>query len=195
MSVKWNDYYQKVAKQPHRPNVERAENLVKLNNKVAIDAGCGTGRDTSFLLNRGYQVHAFDAHENAVETCLARFEGNSNVTLSQCCFSDFHYPQCSLFIASASLFFCPEQHFQKVWQQIDNALPSGGVFCGDLLGVKDSWVGAKTHPNISAFTKSQVEALFENYDIIHFHERDEDGTTAVGNTKHWHMFSITAIKR
>lgn len=26
MSVKWNEYYQKVAQQPHRPNVERAAN-------------------------------------------------------------------------------------------------------------------------------------------------------------------------
>ncbi|WP_104024136.1 class I SAM-dependent methyltransferase [Vibrio hyugaensis] len=195
MSVKWNEYYQKVAKQPHRPNVERAANLLALNNKTAIDAGCGTGRDSNYLLNQGFTVHAFDAHEDAVETCLTRFEGNPCFYISQSCFSDFHYPQCSLFIASASLFFCPSEEFDNVWQKIDAALMSGGVFCGDLLGVKDSWVEAESHPNISAFTKSQVDALFEGYDIIHFHERDEDGTTAVGNTKHWHMFSITAVKR
>ncbi|CAH1576823.1 hypothetical protein THOE12_50204 [Vibrio rotiferianus] len=40
-----------------------------------------------------------------------------------------------------------------------------------------------------------MEALFEDYEIVHFYERDEDGSTAVGSTKHWHMFSITAIKR
>jgi hypothetical protein len=82
-----------------------------------------------------------------------------------------------------------------VWQRINEALQPGGVFCGDLLGIHDSWVDANTHPNISAFTKEEVEALFEDYEIVHFYERDEDGRTAVGSTKHWHMFSITAIKR
>ena len=195
MSVTWNDYYQKVASQPHRPNVERAANLLKLDNKIAIDAGCGTGRDSNYLLNQGFTVCAFDTHQDAVETCLTRFEGNPNFSISQSCFSDFDYPQCSLFIASASLFFCPREHFESVWQRIDSALVSGGVFCGDLLGMKDSWVKAKTHPDISAFTKEQVEALFEGYDILHFHERDEDGSTALGNAKHWHMFSVTALKR
>lgn len=195
MSVKWNEYYQKVAQQPHRPNVERAANLLTLDNKTAIDAGCGTGRDSQYLLSRGYTVHAFDAHQDAVETCLTRFEGNPHYSISHSCFSDLTYPACSLFIASASLFFCPSEHFAKVWQKINKALVPNGVFCGDLLGINDSWVEADTHPNICAFTKEQVEALFEGYEILYFHERDEDGTTAVGHTKHWHTFSVTAIKR
>ncbi|MDF4796723.1 SAM-dependent methyltransferase, partial [Vibrio parahaemolyticus] len=33
------------------------------------------------------------------------------------------------------------------------------------------------------------------YDIVSMHERDEDGTTIVGTPKHWHVFSVTAVKR
>ena len=126
---------------------------------------------------------------------MTRFEGNPNFSISQSCFSDFDYPPCSLFIASASLFFCPSERFESVWQRINETLQPGGIFCGDLLGIRDSWVGTDIHSNISAFTKEEVEALFDDYEIIHFCERDEDGTTAVGNAKHWHTFSITAIKR
>ncbi|MCC8251762.1 class I SAM-dependent methyltransferase [Vibrio campbellii] len=195
MSVTWNEYYQKVASQPHRPNVEHAANLLMLDSKIAIDAGCGTGRDSNYLLNQGFTVYAFDTHQDAVETCLTRFEGNPNFSISQSCFSDFDYPPCSLFIASASLFFCPSERFESVWQRINETLQPGGIFCGDLLGIRDSWVGTDIHSNISAFTREEVEALFDDYEIIHFYERDEDGTTAVGNAKHWHTFSITAIKR
>ncbi|EOX4455180.1 class I SAM-dependent methyltransferase [Vibrio antiquarius] len=195
MSAQWNEYYQKILNQPHRPNVENAVNLLKLESKVALDIGCGIGRDSHFLLEQGFNVHAFDSHEDAVKTCLTRFEGHKRFSISQCCFTEFDYPQCSLVIANASLLFCPEESFEQVWTKIDNALQPGGIFCGDFLGVKDSWVASEMHPNITALTKKEVESLFEDYELISLNERDEDGTTVVGSPKHWHMFSVTARKR
>ncbi|HHF3197605.1 TPA: class I SAM-dependent methyltransferase [Vibrio diabolicus] len=195
MSAQWNEYYQKILNQPHRPNVENAVNLLKLENKVALDIRCGIGRDSHFLLEHGFNVHAFDSHEDAVKTCLTRFEGHKRFSISQCCFTEFDYPQCRLVIANASLFFCPEESFEQVWTKIDSALQPGGIFCGDFLGVKDSWVASEMHPNITALTKKEVESLFEDYELISLNERDEDGTTVVGSPKHWHMFSVTARKR
>ncbi|RCW22936.1 methyltransferase family protein [Vibrio parahaemolyticus] len=195
MSAQWNEYYQKILNQPHRPNVENAVNLLKLESKVALDIGCGIGRDSHFLLEQGFNVHAFDSHEDAVKTCLTRFEGHKRFSISQCCFTEFDYPQCSLVIANASLFFCPDEGFEQVWTKIDSALQPGGIFCGDFLGVKDSWVASEMHPNITALTKKEVESLFEDYELISLNERDEDGATVVGSPKHWHMFSVTARKR
>ncbi|MCF7453296.1 class I SAM-dependent methyltransferase [Vibrio sp. A1-1] len=195
MSAQWNEYYQKILNQPHRPNVENAVNLLKLESKVALDIGCGIGRDSHFLLEQGFNVHAFDSHEDAVKTCLTRFEGHKRFSISQCCFTEFDYPQCSLVIANASLFFCPDEGFEQVWTKIDSALQPGGIFCGDFLGVKDSWVASEMHPNITALTKKEVESLFVDYELISLNERDEDGTTVVGSLKHWHMFSVTARKR
>ena len=195
MSAQWNEYYQKILNQPHRPNVENAVNLLKLESKVALDIGCGIGRDSHFLLEQGFNVHAFDSHEDAVKTCLTRFEGHKRFSISQCCFTEFDYPQCSLVIANASLFFCPDESFEQVWTKISSALQPGGIFCGDFLGVKDSWVASEMHPNITALTKKEVESLFADYELISLNERDEDGTTVVGSPKHWHMFSVTARKR
>ncbi|HHF2969620.1 TPA: class I SAM-dependent methyltransferase [Vibrio diabolicus] len=195
MSAQWNEYYQKILNQPHRPNVENAVNLLKLESKVALDIGCGIGRDSHFLLEQGFNVHAFDSHEDAVKTCLTRFDGHKRFSISQCCFTEFDYPQCSLVIANASLFFCPDESFEQVWTKIDSALQPGGIFCGDFLGVKDSWVASEMHPNITALTQKEVESLFADYELISLNERDEDGTTVVGSPKHWHMFSVTARKR
>ncbi|WP_157735980.1 class I SAM-dependent methyltransferase [Granulosicoccus antarcticus] len=75
---------------------------------MAIDCGCGAGRDTAFLLGKGFTVHAFDKELEAVEFCQKRFESNGNFHATQACFSDFHYPPASLVMAHASLFFCPD---------------------------------------------------------------------------------------
>ncbi|HCH0397717.1 TPA: class I SAM-dependent methyltransferase [Vibrio parahaemolyticus] len=194
MSVSWDPYYQKVAQQPHRVNVEKALQFHTLAKKIAVDAGCGTGRDSSFLLAQGFRVHAFENNSDAIKTCETRFSEQPNFSISQACFSDFDYPKCTLFIASASLFFCPKAHFENVWNQIDSSLPSGGVFCGDFLGVNDSWVDSNSHAHLTSLTRQQVEQCFEGYDIVSMHERDEDGTTIVGTPKHWHVFSVTAVK-
>ncbi|MDF5484461.1 SAM-dependent methyltransferase, partial [Vibrio parahaemolyticus] len=45
MPAQWNEYYQKILSQPHRPNVENAVNQLKIEGKVALDIGCGIGRD------------------------------------------------------------------------------------------------------------------------------------------------------
>ncbi len=195
MSAQWNSYYQKIAQQPHRVNVENALNFHTSQDKIAIDAGCGIGRDSNFLLSQGFKVYAFDNNNEAIETCATRFAEHPHFSLSQACFADFDYPDCTLFIASASLFFCPRQHFQQVWNNINSTLSSGGVFCGDFLGVNDTWVTSNTHEHLTALTKEQVEQCFEGYEIVSFNERDEDGTTAVGSEKHWHVFSVTAIKK
>ncbi|MGR5133396.1 class I SAM-dependent methyltransferase [Vibrio alfacsensis] len=195
MSASWNEYYKKIAAQPHRPQVEQALKHHSLSDKIAIDAGCGIGRDSHFLLSQGFDVLAFDPDQNAIEACLKRFESIKKYTFKQVSFAEFDYPSCTLFIASASLFFCPQEHFTQVWKKIDASLQPGSVFCGDFLGIKDSWVDSEQHPNLTALSRQQVETLFENYDVATFHERDEDGTTAVGSSKHWHVFSVTAIKR
>ncbi len=195
MSTQWNSYYQKTSQQPHRINVENALHFHTLAEKIAVDAGCGIGRDSNFLLAQGFKVYAFDNNAEAIDTCATRFAEHPHFSLSQACFADFDYPECTLFIASASLFFCPSEHFQAVWGNINSALSAGGVFCGDFLGVNDSWVNSGSHPNLTTLTREQVEQCFENYDIVSFNERDEDGTTAVGSQKHWHVFSVTAVKR
>lgn len=52
MPAQWNEYYQKILSQPHRPSVENAVNRLKIEGKVALDIGCGIGRTATFSSKR-----------------------------------------------------------------------------------------------------------------------------------------------
>jgi SAM-dependent methyltransferase len=194
MKPSWNEYYKKVITLPHRPMTVEAVNLiVDKDSLVAIDCGCGTGRDIAYLENIGFSVHAFDIEERALEVCNARFCNNPLVIITKSSFADFDYPDANLVIANSSLFFCPETEFKVSWSKITDSLSAGGVFCSDFLGSTDSWVKSPAH-EVTAFTRDEVMGLLTEFDIISFFERDEDGKTALGREKHWHTYSVIAVK-
>ncbi len=70
----------------------------------------------------------------------------------------------------------------------------GGVFAGDFMGYEDSWANQYRSPT-TPLSSAEVNDLFEGFEIIRFHERDEKAKTALGKMKHWHTYSIVAIKR
>ena len=53
----WQKYYQKVLSKAHAPRTEFAIKLNKSKLKIAIDMGCGTGSDSAYMAQLGYQVH------------------------------------------------------------------------------------------------------------------------------------------
>ena len=60
--IDWLNYLSTINLLPPRPHVIEAHQYLGENshNKIAVDCGCGTGRDTLYLLEKGYQVYAFD---------------------------------------------------------------------------------------------------------------------------------------
>ena len=191
----WEEYYAKVIRQPHHSIVEQAvEHVANKPQRVAIDCGCGTGRDTAYLLAQGFEVHAFDSELSALEICEKRFAGNRLLHLTHSSFEAFAYPTADLIVANLALFFCNPEGFQGVWRKISDALPVNGVFCGDILGLKDSWAQAEGR-TVTALAEVEVRALFEQFEIIGWHEQDEFGRTALGREKHWHFYSILAKKQ
>lgn len=190
----WETYYQSVADFPPRPlTVKLAGRLSSRPEKTAIDMGCGSGRDLLHLLENGFDVHAFDAVEAAVAACRDRFGDHPGLTLCQCGFGEFDYPPADLILAWASLYFCPEKEFDDVWGKVRAALKPGGWFCGDFLGIRDSWVEEECRGR-AAFTEEGARALFDGLEVELFHIRDEAGRTVAGREKHWHTFTILARK-
>lgn len=190
----WQQYYQKALSRAHSPRTERAVSLNTSGLNVAVDGGCGTGSDMAFLSARGYQVYGFDVHPDSVSLCRERFAGDGQVTVSQAAFEDYDYPACGLMIAHSSLFFADPTRFAATWQAMASSLAVGGVFSGDFMGTDDSWASGYRSPT-APLTREQVTDLFTGFDIIELHERNEQGITALGRTKHWHIFSVVAIKR
>ena len=43
-------------------------------------------------------------------------------------------------------------------------------------------------------SNEQVVDLFKKFEIIEFHENEDDEKTGLGKIKHWHIFDIIAKK-
>lgn len=190
----WREYYQQAISRSHSKRTEFVHQLSKSNEGVAIDCGCGTGSDIDYLSAVGYKVYGFDPNPDAIEICVQRFAERPQVSIQQARFENFQYPQANIVLANSSLFFADSEQFNITWLRLTESILPGGVFAGDFLGSRDTWATNYRSPTTS-FERASVEQLFEGFDIIRFNERDEQAPTARGFLKHWHVFSVVAIKR
>jgi tellurite methyltransferase len=157
----------------------------------AVDLGCGAGRDTVELLRRGWRVLAIDAEPEAIEHLLARVD-DARLATQVSRFEDARWPAAELVNSSFALPFCPPAAFPDVWSRLVESVLPGGRFSGHLFGDRDEWSGES---DMTFHTRAEAEAILDAFELERFDEVDEDGTTAVGDAKHWHLFHVVARKR
>ena len=167
-----------------------------LEDKFAIDIGCGHGADTLELLKKGWKVLATDADENGLrllnESVNKSFK--KNLKTEKLSFEEFgnaKFKKCDLLNASYSIPFCKPEYFDILWNKISDTIKKGGMFSGQFFGEKDEWAGNK---NMTFLKIKKVNELFRDFEVLYFEEKDEDGYTASGDFKHWHVFSVIAEK-
>jgi SAM-dependent methyltransferase len=171
-----------------------------VNPRVVIDCGCGAGADINYLLSNEFQIYGFDSESLAIEVCKERFKGNTNVVLSKDTFSSFNYPQATLVLADASLFFCPKNDFGYVWEKMYECLYPKGIFCGSFLGPEDKMASTSYDKDaywadILVVNEVKVRELFEKgYEILRFKEHKSSGNDPDGAEHNWHIFSVVARK-
>ncbi len=195
----WTDYYQAVQGRPPRETLlfaldrfdgEPGDNA----SRFAIDLGCGDGRDTVEILNRGWQVLAIDGEAKALDRLIQRPDINrANLKTQVQKFEVLTLPtDVDLLNASFCLQFCPPEQFPQFWSKLVGCLRSGGRLSGQLFGVRDSWT---QYANLNFHTRGQVEARLANFDLEFFEEEEHPGKTALGEEKYWHIFQIVARKK
>ena len=199
--MSWKPYYEETEDRPPDPTLQFAQRRPdKALPRVAIDCGCGAGRNADYLRTLGFEVFGFDPDLDAIEICRSRFEDDDAAHFECDSFLSYEYPQASLTFAGLSLFFCPADEFRDSWQKMLGSVLPGGVFCGTFLGPNDTWAitgdvfGNGARPVIS-HSADEVRGFFEGFDIEGFDERNFDGATAIGAQKHWHYFNVTAKRR
>jgi tellurite methyltransferase len=173
----------------------------------AVDLGCGSGMDTLALLARGWRVLAIDADPEGIDrlsmSVAARGDVAHLLDTRVARFEDATWPRAQLVNASYALPFCQRESFEAVWERVVGSLDPGGRFCGQFFGDRDEWAsppeeppGRWGSPRAGSFhTRDEVLELLGELEIEHFDEVDEDGETAVGDPKHWHLFHVVARKR
>ena len=188
MSETWSRFYAAAGEQPRETLLEALARFETEGRepRTAVDLGAGTGRDTAELVRRGWRVVAVDADPEAATRLRGLGDG---VEVLETRFEDADWPECELVNASFSLPFCAPEAFERCWRRVRARLGPGGRFCGHLFGVNDDWAG---QADMNFHSRDEVERLLAGLEIESLDEIDEDGSTALGETKHWHRFHIVA---
>ena len=212
MSDRWTTYYDAAGGEPRETLLialdrhERDPGAPKAE-PFAVDLGCGTGRDTAELLRRGWRVLAIDSEPAGIDRLVRSVEESGEAAhrleTQVARFEDASWPAADLVNSSFALPFCPPDQFGEVWGRIVASLKPGGRFCGQLFGDRDVWASPSrtsardwgSPPGMSFHSREEVLSLLGDLDVEHLDEVDEDGTTAVGDPKHWHLFHIVARRR
>jgi len=194
----WSSYYKNKSNLVPRDTLLKAlEFFEKENNQdeqlFAIDLGCGHGADTLELLKRNWKVLAIDYSPEGLaileESVIPSRKRNfRKMNMS---FESLNLIKCNFLNASYSIPFCKPECFGNLWNEIDNSILKDGRFAGNFFGINDSWAKDKM---MTFHSKEEVNKLFKNFIIEYFEEKDEDGVTASGESKHWHVFSVIAKK-
>ncbi|HED54371.1 MAG TPA: class I SAM-dependent methyltransferase [Phycisphaerales bacterium] len=192
----WPGYFDAVAGKPPRETLLEALNRFNDESPAdAIDLGCGEGRDTQELLDRGWNVLAIDGSQTGIDKLRQRpgLADHPRLTTRVSSFEELtDLPKVRLLNASFCIPFCIPEHFDRFWNTITDAIEPGGRFSGQLFGDRDSWAAI---PDRSHHTRPEAEALFTGFDLEMFDEEERDKQDFQGLAKRWHVFHIVARKR
>ncbi|MCQ4296416.1 class I SAM-dependent methyltransferase [Pseudomonas stutzeri] len=177
---------------PEHPSLRKALDLWCGPASKALDLGCGAGRDSLALLRAGWEVVALDQSVDALDALCVQADSSMAGTLTTLCqpFEDnTPLPAVDLANASFALPFCKPEAFTDCWARITECLNKGGLFAGHFFGPRDSWA-AKDHTTIHSH--EQLLRQFESWALLELNEFEFDGKTAIGRSKHWHLFEVIA---
>jgi len=141
-SAGWAAYYQQLRDRPPRRTLVTAlDNFGEMPPEaLAVDLGCGDGRDVIELLRRSWRVVAVDSEPEALRQLAARnLPGAERISPVAARFEDVPLPLgVRLVNSSFAMPLCEPEAFRALWERIREALPPGGRFSGQWYGVRDS---------------------------------------------------------
>ena len=194
----WPDYYDVTAERPSWTTTRTAADAFGEHPpegpRLAVDLGCGAGRDTRELLRRGWRVLATDMTPEGPET-LWRLtpeadRGRLETEVSR--LQDFEIPACDLLNANLILPFQPAQDYAETWALILAAIPIGGRFSGMLFAEHDD---AADEPDMTCPPVATIRGYLAGFELEHWVEKEEDGQTALGDDHHFHLVEVVAVRR
>ncbi|HHF7368491.1 TPA: class I SAM-dependent methyltransferase [Legionella bozemanae] len=200
---KWSAYFLAHLDSKHHPLVEKAcakfsdeNDAQQITNQSlkALDLGCGTGRDTVFLVDKGFNVTALDAEREAIEITRERTRHKANqITFIESQLEKMQLPeQYHLISSNLTLSFVLSKYFHGTWSEIVQHITFDGRFSGQFFGDQHEWA----NPVQSYFSYSQMLDLFRLMFEIEFLEvsLSQEETTTDG-TRLWHQYDIIACKK
>lgn len=196
-TVDWLNYFNNPKLLPPRSHLIEAHQFLGhfAKERIAVDCGCGTGRDTLFLLEQGYQVYAFDIDLSSLQVLSEHplTAATPKLEIQHCSFADYHFPRAHLINASACLFLSARDDLPHLWHAIEQSLYSGGIFCGHFLGQEEQ--DQDNSLPVITLPRSELEQMFANYYIVSWKEKREYSAQLTGEKRSWLVHTVIAMKR
>lgn len=162
------------------------------DSKVAIDLGCGSGRDTRELLRRGWSVLAIDGDEKSLEILHQELKSNDDLQTRCEAFENLeNLPSADLVYSSVAIPFCSKPAFPKFWDQLVSAVKPKAWIAADFFGPNDDWVKSG---QVLGHTQLEIQALLRDFVILKSFETLKKEAAFSGEEKQWHILSVVARK-
>jgi SAM-dependent methyltransferase len=195
----WTAYFDAVAGLPARETLITALDRFDREGQppgLAVDLGCGEGRDTLELLRRGWRVLAIDNQAEAIERLRSRLPEADGPRLETAVarYEDAVWPPCELVNASFSIPHTEPSAFPGIWSKVAQSIREGGRFAGQFFGVHDSWASKPDGMTRTYHTREEVESMLRAFQVEQLEEIERPGKNALGEPKYWHVFHVVARK-
>ena len=158
-----NRFFEKTLNVDMSSIYDRFLSLMPQNGKI-LDAGCGSGRDTKVFLDRGFQVHAFDA-----APILARLASeylNHKVEVLRFQELSFNKEFDGIW-ACASLLHVPNTELPDVLQQMFRALKLGGILYASFkYGTRETEINGRHFTDMDKAGLTLLVGKVKGFSII-----------------------------
>jgi trans-aconitate methyltransferase len=134
--------------------------------RMAVDLGCGLGRESDALLRAGWRVHATDWEPGTLDNLVAttRAEDQARLTVQTIGFADLtELPETDLVYAGYSVPYVAPEVFAGLWSVVRSSLRPGGWLALNLLGDRDSYAVEHTG-EFTFLTPEAARSLFDGWD-------------------------------
>lgn len=202
----WSRYYEVTAERPAWQTVRIAIARFKSEDeaaalhgrercphpeRLAVDLGCGAGRDTRELLRARWRVIAVDREPAALQTLVAAAGPELGARLEACVedLATVEIPPCDLVNASLCLPFLAPAAYEAMWRRIVSALAPGARLSAMLFGDRDESASDAT---MTCLSPERIEADLDGFEIEHWLVKEEETQTALGEPRHLHLIEVVA---
>lgn len=182
---------------PARPRLLATLNDYCKEPGVALDLGCGSGRDAKELLKRGWSVTAVDSDLSSLDMLQSQVPKDNKLNVLHTNFESLQLSANSYDLVNASyaLPFCKPQSFLNFWQMMMASLRPQGIASLELFGINDDWTKLPRAASTMSFhSRAQVDQILKDLKIEIFKEEEFKGPTFNAPDKHWHIFTCIVRK-